>query len=111
MMRGHNIVADRWVGASNANPHPMPPQQHLYKKKTSKMLIFPLFDSWVADGQTDGQTNRQTDRQTDGWTDKQSLLYTVEPPNNRPPFNGPPLSKVNILKVPNDSFQCDFTSL
>ena len=55
--RGHNIVADGWAGASTPHPHPMPPPPTHIPKKTSKTLVFPLFDSWVTDGPTDGRTD------------------------------------------------------
>ena len=33
VMRGHNIVADRWAGASNPYPHPIPlTDTQTYKK-------------------------------------------------------------------------------
>ena len=60
------------------------------------MLVFPLFDSWVTDGQMDGKTNGQTDRQMDGQIDKASYIQW-NPSITDPPFNGPPLIKVNIL--------------
>ena len=63
MTRGHNIVADGWAGAANPHPHPtplptpLPTQTHT--QKASKMLVFPLFDSW---SQTDGPTDRRMDK-------------------------------------------------
>ena len=59
--RGHDIVVDGWAGAPYPHPYPMP-LSHT-QKKTSKTLIFALFDScpWI-------------DRRTNGPMDGQSLL-------------------------------------
>ena len=65
---GHNIVADGWTGASNPDPHPMPPPPTHLPKKTSKTLVFPLFDSCVTDRRTARRTDGQTDGRTDGRT-------------------------------------------
>ena len=57
MKRGHNIVADRWTGASNPRP------THKYTQKVSKTLVFPLFDSiTMTDGPTDGRTDEASYR-------------------------------------------------
>ena len=68
--RGHNIVADRWAGASNPNPHPNPHPTLKHTQIVSKTVVFLLFDSII----TDQRTNGWTDQQTDGRTDGQSLL-------------------------------------
>ena len=46
-----------------STPHAPTPTHLLIK--TSKTLVFPLFDSWL---RTDGRTDRWTDGQTDGRT-------------------------------------------
>ena len=40
MTRGHNIVADRWAGASNPHPHPNPTPtlKHTQKLSTEEGL-------------------------------------------------------------------------
>ena len=63
--RGHNIVADRWAGASNLYTHPKPPPTLKHTQKVSKTLVSPLFNSMTT---SDGRTNGWMDRQTDGWT-------------------------------------------
>lgn len=42
------------------------PHHHTYLKKTSKTLVFPLFDLCVTDGRTNGRTDGRTNRQMDG---------------------------------------------
>ena len=64
-MRGHKIVAKRWVGAYNPHPHPNPPPTLKHTQKVSKMLVFPLFNSMTM---TDGPTDQRTDGRTDGQT-------------------------------------------
>ena len=54
VVRGQNIVADGWAGASNSHPHPHPHPTHKNTQKLSTMLIFPLFDLIIMDQRTDG---------------------------------------------------------
>ena len=65
MKRCHNIVADRWAGAFNPQPHPNPtsqppyrtftpthshPVSHMITTTASLMHIFCIFNSRVTDG-------------------------------------------------------------
>ena len=64
-MRGHNIVADGWAGASNPHTHHPPP--HTYSQTqtvttgASKMRVFAIFNSITTDRPTDGRTDGRTD--------------------------------------------------
>ena len=82
MTLGHNIVADRWAGASNPEPHPDSHPTHMHTRKVSKTLIFPLFDSIITDGPTDRRTQVSTDEQNNGPTDrrKDKASYRVACP-------------------------------
>ena len=66
--RGHNIVADGWVGACIPHPYPPPPQTNSHTQTiiatASYMHVFILFNSITTDGWTDGWIN--------GW--KQHLI-------------------------------------
>ena len=64
MMQGHNIVADRWAGASNPLPNPNPHPSHTNIQKRIQNACFATF-------QLDhyGRTNEPTDQWTDGWAD------------------------------------------
>ena len=66
--RGHNIVVDRWAGASNPHPHPNTPSTHKHTQKVSKTLVFPFFDSIITDRPTDGRMDGRMDGRTDGRT-------------------------------------------
>ena len=56
VMRGHNIVANRWAGASNPRPHPTPIDQ-------GQKCSFSHFSTGV--GPTDRRTNQRLDKATD----------------------------------------------
>ena len=60
--RGHNIVADRWAGASNPHPHPNAhPDTHKHTQKVFNMTTLGLDHH--------GRTNRPPDQRTNGLTD------------------------------------------
>ena len=60
VMRGHNIVADGWAGASNPHPLPMPPTNTCIKKKHLKRSFFHFLTRALrTNGPTDGRTDRQ----------------------------------------------------
>ena len=53
--RAHNIVADRWAGASNPYPHPKPHSLHMHTKKYPKHY-FQLDHHSQTNGRADGRT-------------------------------------------------------
>ena len=65
VMRGHNIVADGWAGASNPHPHPKPhPPTHKHTIKKYLNARFPTFQLDDHDGPMDGPMDGQTDGRT-----------------------------------------------
>ena len=64
MTRGHNIVADRWAGASNPHPLPNPPLTLKHIQKESKTLISNLIT--MTDQRTDGRMDKAS--YGDAWT-------------------------------------------
>ena len=62
VMRGHNIVADGWAGASNPIHTPNPTLSHANIHKTYQKCSFLNFStrSPRTDGRTDGWTNGRT---------------------------------------------------
>ena len=62
--RGHNIVADRWAGASNPHPHPNLPPTLKHTQKVFQNARFPTFRLVLTDGPTDGWTDGPLDGQS-----------------------------------------------
>ena len=85
-MRGHNIAADGWAGASNPQPHPNhthnPPPTHSHTNNTNCSILNTRFSRFQLERDnssvTDGPADQRTDGPTDRWTDKAS--YRVAGP-------------------------------
>ena len=65
VMRGHDIIVDRWAGASNPHPYPNPTPTLKHPQKVSKSC----FSHFSTITMMDGQMDRRTDRRMDGQTD------------------------------------------
>ena len=82
MMRGHNMVADGWVGASNPQPYPNhtpkppPTHSHTNNRPTKCSFINARFPRFQVERDNSSVTNGLTDRRTNGPTDRQSLLWS-----------------------------------